>query len=94
MKEEGFWNHAWFLTRVLVGLLIDIMIIAGTIVLSTATFILIWTLSLHENNMLVRVSAPLAMLAMFAAGMAGRSWMRGTYIVHVIPEALEDVKKS
>lgn len=81
------WDRVWFVSRVLVGMLIHFILLLCTVALTEVVIEL--TLTLDDIKQWRLLWGVMAGAAAFFAGLAGARWVREQYITFFLPEAFE-----
>jgi hypothetical protein len=86
VAEKRFWDAAWFISRSLLGIFLDIFLLGGSFAAALEVF-----QALHANGQ--RAGALLLAFTTLGGCLAGRSWARAQYFAYVLPEIAAELNK-
>jgi hypothetical protein len=90
--EKTNWEQAWFISRVIIGFVIHVFLIVSAI--GFAETVMEATFLIKDHHMDPRLTAVMACLSAFIAGMAGAYWVKAQYIRCCLPEVLDEASKK
>jgi hypothetical protein len=86
--NDEVWDRAWFVSRVIVGMILQLFLFICSFALAELAFEV--ALTLPDYKMARWVMASMACIAAFTAGISGSFLVKSLYIRWALPEIMED----
>ena len=91
-KDNELWDNAWFISRIAVGMILQMFLFICSFALAEMVFEV--ALTLPDYKMTRWVMASMACIAAFTAGISGSFLVKSLYIRWALPEIMDEVTKK
>jgi uncharacterized integral membrane protein len=98
IERDEMWTNLWWLSRVIVGYIIHIVLIIFALYNVDVVYELVINLYIQnpEQNVYIpaKLSAAITACSSFFASMAGVFWVKQQYVLRCLPELMDELSKK